>query len=100
MTILSLQRIRLFKTTMHDSFDNLVILLQAQQMMMDTLGLAICVLLTHAVRHNSRLRLLMPLVALPIVGLGELNHLVQILLLFGQRYACERDESCSKLAHV
>ena len=41
-------------------------------MVMDTLGLALCVGLTYAVRNNPRGRLLLPLLAFPVLGAGDL----------------------------
>ena len=46
--------------------------LQAQQMVMDTLGLALCVGLTFAVRNNPRGRMLLPLCAFPVLGATDL----------------------------
>ena len=47
--------------------------LQAQAMVMDTLGLATCVALTWAVRNNARGRVALPLIILPIFGVGDLS---------------------------
>ena len=45
---------------------------QAQSMVMDTLGLAISVGLNTAVRHSQRASFLLPLAVLPVCGLGDL----------------------------
>lgn len=45
---------------------------QAQQMMMDNLGLAFSVAATHAVRHNESLRRALPLTLLPVLVFGDL----------------------------
>ena len=45
---------------------------QAQQMVMDTLGLALCVGLTYSVRYNPRGRMLLPLIAFPVLSVIDL----------------------------
>lgn len=47
--------------------------MQAQSMVMDTLGLASCVALTWAVRNHPRAKFALPLVVLPVCGLGDLT---------------------------
>lgn len=45
---------------------------QAQQMVMDNIGLALSIAATHAVRNNEAARRALPLLALPLLGLGDL----------------------------
>jgi len=45
---------------------------QAQQMVMDNIGLALSIAATHAVCNNEAARRALPLLALPILGLGDL----------------------------
>lgn len=52
---------------------------QAQQMVMDTLGLALCVTLTYAVRHNPRGRMLLPICAFPALAAVDLFCIFQEL---------------------
>lgn len=41
-------------------------------MVMDSLGLALCVALTYSVRHQPRMRLLLPLLTFPFLALVDL----------------------------
>jgi glutamate N-acetyltransferase/amino-acid N-acetyltransferase len=45
---------------------------QAQQMVMDNIGLALSIAATHAVCNNEAARRALPLLSLPILGLGDL----------------------------
>lgn len=53
--------------------------LQAQQMVMDTLGLALCVGLTYAVRNKPRGRMLLPLCSFPLLVAVDLFCIFQEL---------------------
>ena len=53
--------------------------LQAQQMVMDTLGLAACVGLTFSVRRYPQLRLLLPLLTFPFLVIVDLLCIYQEL---------------------
>lgn len=55
------------------------VLLQAQQMVMDTLGLALCVGLTFSVRQHPKLRLLLPLLTFPFLVTTDLLCIYQEL---------------------
>ena len=46
----------------------LLFFLQAQQMVMDTLGLALCVALTYGVRNSQKGRVMLPLVSFPFLA--------------------------------
>lgn len=46
--------------------------MQAQQMVMDTLGLALCVALTYGVRHSQKGRIMLPLVMFPFLAAVDL----------------------------